>query len=39
MLWTMTCCADDRTLTDQEAHSAHDRVVGGLTEHLTIQIR
>jgi phenylalanyl-tRNA synthetase beta chain len=39
MLWTMTYRADDRTLTDPEADAAHARVVGGLTEQLTIQIR
>jgi phenylalanyl-tRNA synthetase beta chain len=39
MLWTMTYRSDERTLTDAEADVAHARVVKGLSDRHSIQIR
>jgi phenylalanyl-tRNA synthetase beta chain len=39
MLWGMIYRADDRTLTDVEADTAHARVVAALSARLPIQIR
>jgi phenylalanyl-tRNA synthetase beta chain len=39
MLWTMTYRADDRTLTDVEADTAHAKVVAALKAKQDIQIR
>jgi phenylalanyl-tRNA synthetase beta chain len=39
VLWSMTYRASDRTLTDAEADSAHQRVVAALSAAFAIQIR